>query len=185
MSGDRLGYEPQAAAGVSTSRSVSAGGALSGGGDLSADRTISLAALDPSPAQTYTNPTEITVDQYGRVLSVTEGAGGGGSNALTSLGSNPSVTELAPGKYRVTGGSSGVLILAVGAVDDYWRIVIEDTGVTAGIVYPGDGCHLRYGGSNQTEIGYDTGTGYIAFEFWKTSATRYTVLAIKAAGGTT
>ena len=180
-----VGYEPQAAAGVSTSRSVSAGGALSGGGDLSADRTISLAALDPSPAQTYASPSSITVDQYGRVTSATAGSGGGGGDALTSLGSNPSVTELAPGKYLITGGSSGVVVLAVGSVGDYWRIIVADTGVTAGNLYPGDGCHLRYGGADHTEIGYDTGAGYCAFECWKTSATRYNVLAIKAAGGQT
>ena len=159
--GDSIGYEPIPAAGP-----------------------VELPDLDPDPADTYTNPTEITVDSKGRVTSVTEG-GGGASDALTSLGSNPSVTSLAPGKYLITGGSSGVVVLAVGSVGDYWRIIVADTGVTAGNLYPGDGCHLRYGGADHTEIGYDTGTGYVAFECWKTSATRYTVLAIKAAGGTT
>ena len=181
---DKTSFEPGANAdsgGVPTSRMITAGTGLTGGGDLSSNRTLALATTGVA-AGSYTNAS-VTFNAYGQATAAS--SGGGGGDALTSLGSNPSVTELAPGKYRVTGGSSGVLILAVGAVDDYWRIVIEDTGVTAGIVYPGDGCHLRYGGSNQTEIGYDTGTGYVAFEFWKTSATRYNVLAIKAAGGQT
>ena len=171
---------------VAPSRTITAGGALSGGGDLSADRTISLAALDPSPAQTYASPSSITVDQYGRVTSATEGAGGGGGDALTDLGSNPSVTPLAPGKYLITGGGSGALILAVGSVGDYWRIVIADNGVTtAGNIYAAALCHFRLDGADHTEIGYDTGAGYCAFEIWKTSETRYNVLAIKAAGGQT
>lgn len=37
---------------------------------------VELPDLDPDPADTYSNPTEIVVDSKGRVLSVTEGSGG-------------------------------------------------------------------------------------------------------------
>lgn len=53
MAGDRFGFEPQP--------------------------SVELPDLSPSPADTYTNPTEIVVDSKGRVTSVTEGGGAGGS----------------------------------------------------------------------------------------------------------
>ena len=169
---------------VAPSRTITAGTNLSGGGDLSTNRTISHAASGVT-ANTYPSPSSVTVDAQGHVTAITAGSGGGG-DALTDLGSNPSVTPLAPGKYLITGGGSGALILEVGAVGDYWRIVVADNGVTtAGNIYAAALCYFRLDGADHTEIGYDTGAGYCAFEFWKTSETRYNVLAIKAAGGQT
>lgn len=58
--------------GVPTSRTISVGGALTGGGNLSANRTISLAALDPSPAASFTKGVIKELDAYGRVVEAEE-----------------------------------------------------------------------------------------------------------------
>jgi len=77
---DQRGHITGASAGsaVPPGRKVDSGDGLSGGGDLSADRTLSLSASGVSPGE-YTLAT-ITVDTYGRV---TEASSGGGSFTRT------------------------------------------------------------------------------------------------------
>ena len=76
---DKTSFEPGANAdsgGVPTSRMITAGTGLTGGGDLSSNRTLALATTGVA-AGSYTNAS-VTFNAYGQATAASSGGGGGG-----------------------------------------------------------------------------------------------------------
>lgn len=115
-----------AAGGSGTVTSVATGTGLTGG-PITTTGTISLATLSPAPTGTYSSGiSSVTVDAYGRVTSVSGGAG-----YVTSSG----VTSITAGA-----GLSGGTITSTGTIS-----------LTSGVITP-----QTYGGSGISSVTVDT-----------------------------
>lgn len=157
---------------------ISAGAGLSGGGNLSADRTLSLAASGIS-AGTYT---KVTVDVYGRVTGGTSLAAGDipglpwskitsgkpttlsgygitdGINSVTLSGSGNAVTAMSFSGHSLT-LTKGATFLEKATFDDLFEKV--NIGTTASPVYAIKAKYTFFsvGDVVAKGIGEDTGSG--------------------------
>lgn len=108
---------------VIKARTLTAGAGLTGGGDLSTNRTIALAALSPSPAGTFASPSSITLNDKGQVTSVTAGGGGGsGSTWRYDPAARAAALQIGPSAGDYTVGWTFLLYRAgqVRGVRHYW-----------------------------------------------------------------
>lgn len=140
-------------------RNINTSAPLSGGGDLSADRTISHdnSGVTPGTYGDATHVPQIVVDAKGHLTSVTDipisGGGGGGSNTLVSAHIDCST----PSTPVITGGVNAASITKTGT--GLYRIVFTTPIVITMAGFNGGG---RWG-SNATRdliiVGIERSTG--------------------------
>lgn len=145
------------AAKVDKTTRINAGVGLTGGGDLSADRTLALEPSGVTPGS-YTN-TDLTVDEFGRVTAAANGSGGGGDWTP--------VTFAGPGTLKWGGHNFFQSVEAVDlAVGNLFEIeLVAHRGLTSAVALAvstdAEHCYqnIRQGDNNWVYYRYATSAG--------------------------
>jgi hypothetical protein len=149
--------------GVPTTRNLTAGTGLTGGGDLSADRTFAIAAGGVGPTQlantavtpgSYTS-SNITVDQQGRITAATSGGGAPSGSLSISVNADPGGTiNLSTGTIAwLYNGSGGAAKPTATTPTGTFRWKATDAGLALGLEF--------YAIGNSTSVGtYTHGTAF-------------------------
>lgn len=162
--------------GVPTSRTVSAGTGLTGGGDLTANRTLSLAttAVTPGSYGSATQVAALTVDAYGRLTSAT-------SSAITpsGIGAQTALTSASP--LAIDLGGTGQISYSNGQL-----LIGNSTGNTlTKATLTGTGNVTVTNGAGSIAIGTSPSLQYEFFEHFLSSSTPFLGnMAASNSGGT-